>query len=200
MRQTEEARKSRLRAAAWRRRNRLKPADIEAKSREIARRVLLLRLWTQARVVLSYCAFNSEVRTEQLIEAALAEGKRVALPRVNRQERSLDLYYVRGLGEEWVAPGTWRIPEPLPDRCEPACVEDLDLVLVPGVAFDTVGGRIGYGGGYYDRLLHALRQDQQQKAVGLAFEDQIVEDVPLSFFDFRVPIIVTNRRVISALS
>lgn len=199
MRQTEEARKSRLRSAAWRRRNRLKPADIEAKSREIARRVLLLRLWTEARAVLSYCAFNSEVRTEQLIEAALAEGKRLALPRVNRQQRSLDLYYVGGLGEEWIAPGTWQIPEPLPDRCEPASVQDLDLVLVPGVAFDTVGGRIGYGGGYYDRLLHALRRDQQQKAVGLAFEDQIVEDVPLSFFDFRVPIIVTNRRVISLL-
>ena len=197
MKPPEEKRKIRLRALARRRRNRLKPDEVRAKSLEITRRVLLLSLWQQAQVVLGYCSFNSEVETRFLLEDALEQGKRVVLPRVNKDQGVLDLYYVEGLDGEWVGPGTWKIPEPRPERCQPADKGDIDLILVPGVAFDTTGGRLGYGGGYYDRLLHSLREDQQRRAVGLAFEDQIVEDVPLSFFDFRVPIIVTNRRVIS---
>jgi 5-formyltetrahydrofolate cyclo-ligase len=200
MPQTEEQRKSRLRAAVRRRRNRLSKEDIETKSQQIAKRVLRLRIWQEAEVVLGYCAFDSEVRTDRLLEAALQQGKRVVLPRVNRQDKSLDLYYVLGLDGQWLAPGTWGILEPLPHRCEPASPNDLELVLVPGVAFDAVGGRIGYGGGYYDRLLNSLRPDQQRRVVALAFEDQIVEDVPLSFFDFRVPIIVTNRRIINTFT
>lgn len=192
----EERRKRQLRREALRRRNHLTPQQIEAKSRLIAQRLLSMDIWRQAAAILGYCAFNSEVRTEYILRQALSQGKRVALPRICREKRELDLYYVGGLDDEWLEPGTWRIPEPSPARCAPASISDIDLVLVPGVAFDTTGGRIGYGGGYYDRLLNRLDSRQQERVVGLAFEEQIVRDVPLNFFDFRVPLILTDARVI----
>ncbi|MGD9520002.1 MAG: 5-formyltetrahydrofolate cyclo-ligase [Armatimonadota bacterium] len=196
MRLTEEQRKRSLRVAALTRRDRLTQRELEEKSAEITRRVMGLREWREATTVLGYYAFDSEVRTKELLERALAEGRRVALPRTNKAEGVLELYFVPCLDGYWLAPGAWQIQEPVPGRCERAMPDQVDLILVPGVAFDASGGRLGYGGGYYDRLLHSLRPDQQQRVIGLAFEDQMVDDVPLSFFDFRVPIIVTNRRLI----
>ncbi len=192
----EERRKRTLRKLALQRRDKLSQEQIAAKSHAIAQRVLRLQMWQDARVVMGYHAFNSEVRTDELLNAALQQGKRIVLPRVCLQRRELDLYYIDGLTDEWLELSKWGIREPKPDRCQPAQLADIDLILVPGVAFDTFGGRIGYGGGYYDRLLARLTPDQQRCVIGLAFEEQIVLDVPLNFFDFRVPLIVTDKRLI----
>ena len=192
----EERRKRMLRKLAMQRRDKLTREQIAAKSHAIAQRVLALQIWRDAYVVMGYCAFNSEVRTDELLNTALQQGKRIVLPRVCLQRRELDLYYIDGLTDEWLELSKWGIREPKPDRCHPAQLADIDLILVPGVAFDTFGGRIGYGGGYYDRLLARLTPDQQRCVIGLAFEEQIVLDVPLNFFDFRVPLIVTDKRLI----
>jgi 5-formyltetrahydrofolate cyclo-ligase len=192
----EEKRKQLLRRQALDRRERLGPEQIETLSARIAAQVQALPAWQQARVILGYCAFNSEVRTDQLLAAALAAGKRVGLPRVNRARHTLDLYCVPALNGHYLARSPWGILEPVAERCVPLRIEEVDLVLVPGVAFDLCGGRIGYGGGYYDRLLRCLPPERQGQVVGLAFECQLVREIPVSFFDFRVPLIVTERRVI----
>ncbi len=194
----EEKRKRQLRNEALRRRDALSDEQVEKLSRRIAERLFSTRMWQQARAVLSYYAFNKEVRTREIMERALAEGKKLALPRINKKRRELELFWVPSLDPPYLAPGTWKIHEPVPELCERADPHELDLLLVPGVAFDRFGGRIGYGGGYYDRLLNLLHPDRRRCVVGLAFEVQIVDGVPLSFFDFRVPVIITEQRIIRA--
>ena len=188
--------KQRFRQQALARRDAI-PADVRAaKSAAIARRVAALPQWQGADAVLGYMSFRSEVETRSLLAAALREGKRVALPKVNRHMRRLELYWVEGLGAPWVAQGSWGIDEPVLEHCPPAPLEELDIILVPGVAFDLCGRRLGYGGGFYDVLLKEASEDLRDNALALAFEEQIWEEVPASGGDFRVPIIVTERRTI----
>jgi len=149
-----------------------------------------------AATVLLSLSFRSEFDTRPLLEAALASGKVVSAPRVNADSRMLEALVVSDPMRD-VAPGFRGIPEPLP-HCPAVAVYALDWVLVPGVAFDTRGYRIGYGGGYYDRLLPLLRGDAQR--VAGAFELQIVEQVPSAPHDLTVDAIVTERRTMEVRS
>ncbi len=143
-------------------------------------------------VVLLTLAFRSEWDTAPLIRAALSAGKRVAAPRVNPSTRMLDLYVVCDLDRD-VRPGHLGIPEPLP-TCPTVAPAAVEWVLVPGVAFDIEGRRLGYGGGYYDRLLPLLPR-AAPRVVG-AFDIQIVERVPAAPHDLGVDTIVTESRTI----
>ena len=98
--------------------------------------------------------------------------------------------------ETELRPGPWRIPEPDPARCDLAAPADIDFILVPGVAFDPDGGRLGYGAGYYDRLLAAWPAPLPA-LVALAFEIQIVPAVPVLAGDHRVDLIVTESQTYS---
>ena len=116
-----------------------------------------------ARLVLSYVSFGPEVGTRTLIGLLLGQGRRVAVPRVNRAARSMTFHEISSLGE--LEPGTMGILEPAPDV--PAVpVEGMvgSVCLVPGLVFDGAGHRVGYGGGYYDRFLAFYPGDK----VGLA--------------------------------
>ena len=145
-----------------------------------------------ARALLLTLPYGSEWDTRLLLTVALEQGKTVAVPRVNLERRMLDLHVVRDLGRD-VEPGYRGIPEPHAGRptMELAAI---DWVLVPGVAFDLRGHRIGYGGGYYDRLLPAL--PRSAACVAAAFELQIVDEVPTAPHDFALDAIVTELRVI----
>ena len=146
-----------------------------------------------SRNVLLTLPFGSEWDTRALLVAALAHAKTVALPRVNLATRMLDLCAIARL-EHDVMPGYRGIPEPR-IHCAALDVASIDWVLVPGVAFDSDGHRIGYGGGYYDRLLPLLRVDAHR--VAGAFELQLVERVPAASHDVTVEAIVTETRSIS---
>lgn len=124
--------------------------------------------------------------------AALATGRMVVLPRVDAPARMLALHRIDDLARD-VAPGRHGIPEPRPE-CEPIAPDAIDWVLVPGVAFDTLGHRLGYGGGYYDRLLPLLAPGAAR--VAGAFELQIVDAVPHAAHDLPVDAIVTESRQI----
>jgi 5-formyltetrahydrofolate cyclo-ligase len=145
-----------------------------------------------ADTVLLAVSFRSEWDTRALLAAGLAAGKTVAAPRVDAASRMLEACKVLDLDRD-LAPGFRGIPEPLP-HCAAVPLPAIDWVLVPGVAFDTGGYRIGYGGGYYDRLLPLLRRDAHR--VAGAFELQVVDRVPTAPHDLTVDAIVTEQRTL----
>jgi len=170
------------------------PAAMRARaSRSIADRIAALPEWRAARVVLLTLPFRSEWDARLAVRDALADGKTVAVPRVDAPARMLHALVIEDL-ERDVEPGYRGIPEPRADR--PAIPLDrIDWVLVPGIAFDPAGKRLGYGGGYYDRLLPLLPPAAER--VAGAFEAQIVERVPAARHDIGVDCIVTERRMLA---
>ncbi len=147
----------------------------------------------RAHAVLLTLAFGSEWDTTPLVDAALGQSKTVALPRVNPATRTLDLCAVADVLRD-VAPGYRGIREPLL-HCPLVDPAAIDWVLVPGLAFDLEGRRLGYGGGFYDRLLPTLAPGVPR--VAAAFEVQIVDRVPASRHDLAVDAIVTELRTLS---
>ena len=138
--------------------------------------------------------FGSEWDTRPLVALALARNKRVAVPRVNKATHDLEFSLLSDL-ERDVAPGYRGIPEPHA-HCAPLAREAIDWVLVPGVAFDCAGQRLGYGGGYYDRLLSGL--SARVPRIAGAYELQLVDHVPHAAHDLGVDVIVTEARTIVA--
>ncbi|NUO83297.1 5-formyltetrahydrofolate cyclo-ligase [candidate division KSB1 bacterium] len=159
----------------------------------ILQRLTGLDCYRRARAIHSYVAWQEEVENHTLFRAMLREGKRVVAPKINSQTRTLEHYLIPYF--EALAPGAFGILEPSSARgaCVLSNLEELDLVLVPGLAFDREGNRLGYGGGYYDRLLAEIEAPK----VALAFEVQIVDAIPAEPHDRHVNIVVTEREVIS---
>ena len=164
-------------------------------SAAIARHIEALPRFRAARCVLAYMTMGSEFDTAGLVRDVLAAGQVLCLPRVNRPLRRLDLYRVTDPARD-LAPGTWGIREPDPARCEPLPGESVDFVLVPGVAFDARCARLGYGGGFYDRLMAA--SVPRALRVAAAFSQQIVECVPVEPHDLCMDMVVTEERVYAA--
>jgi 5-formyltetrahydrofolate cyclo-ligase len=164
-------------------------APEERKRRSLAAQAALVGspAFALAHQILIYIAFRGEVGTERIAEAAVAAGKGLVLPRVVRAPRGLVLHAYSG-DPATLASGAYGIMEPRPEWpvVEPAQV---DLVVVPGVAFDRSGGRLGYGGGYYDRLLPELRH---ARLIGLAFECQVVDGLPHDPHDMPVDGLATE--------
>jgi len=160
-------------------------------------RVAALDAFRRARVVLGYASFGSELETRPFLQAVLAAGRTLVLPRVERAARRLALHQVRDLDTE-LRPGTWGIPEPVPARCRTVTRAEIGFALVPGVVFDPGGGRIGYGAGYYDRLL-AEWPALAPALVAVAFELQVVPAVPVFDTDRPVDLVVTESRIYSRL-
>jgi len=169
------------------------PAVRAAGAQDIARRLRALPSFAEARCPLLTLPFRSEWDTHPLVAIALAEGKTVALPRVNGATRMLDLHEVRDVARD-TAPGYRGILEPDP-ALPRVDIRAIDWVLVPGVAFDAAGRRLGYGGGYYDRLL-ALMPKATPRVAG-AFEVQLVPVVPAAPHDLVVDTLATESRLLT---
>ena len=182
-----------LRARVLSQRDRLAPEARDAASRSIAAALAERADFRGARTVLLTLPFGSEWDTRPLLAEALAKGKAVAMPRVNLERRMLDTCVIRDPGVD-VALGYRSIPEPRA-HCEVIDPTAIDWALVPGVAFDAAGRRLGYGGGYYDRLLPLMRPDAPR--IAGAFDVQIVERVPAAPHDLRVDTVVTPTRVLA---
>lgn len=168
--------------------------DIEARAvldDKTAGRLLGLKEYTQARRVLLYASFRSEVSARAIKEHALANGKELVLPKVDEPNACLTKHVIGGLHE--LSEGYMGIPEPTTDEC--VKVEDMDIVIVPGVAFSPAGARIGYGGGYYDKLL--LRAKGRIPIIALAYEEQVYDTLPSEAHDVRMDMIVTPERLIT---
>ena len=182
--------KRQLRADALKARDSIPAPAREARGLEALRLLAGLPEFASAHRVLLYASFRSEVHTLGLIERAVSLGKDVYLPKVNIKDGTLTKHHVNGLKD--VCTGYCGIPEPTTDRC--VRVEEIGLLVIPGVAFDQAGHRIGYGGGFYDRLLPRIKGTRP--IVALAYEEQIFDHVPSEPHDIPMDIIVTDRRVI----
>ena len=151
--------------------------------------LIALPAYRSAEVVLWYVSMPSELATAPAIEAALADGKQVAVPWCDGEE--LGLWRLESMAE--LEPGTWGIPEPPPARREDPerriAPEAIDLVVVPGLAFDLRGRRLGHGKGYYDRLL--VRSPAVRAA--LCFDAQVFPEVPAGPRDAVMDWLVTER-------
>jgi len=179
-------------------RDRLSAQERAAKSRVIGERLLALPEFQAAQTVMMFATYGSEVQTVPLIQQALGMGKTVALPRIEGEARRLRPLAIRDLAADTV-PGVWGIPQPLPERCREVPLGEIELIVTPGVGFDERCNRLGHGKGYYDRLLRAVREARPQVlSVVLAFEVQVVPELPTEPHDQKVDLILTEARAIAA--
>ena len=183
-----------IRAQAEANRRRLQEKD--RLSREICRRLAELPEYAAAATVMLYVDFRSEVRTRQCFTAAWSLGKRTVVPYCIGDQ--LELFRLESMEE--LAVGTWGILEPKVElrslKERKVDISRLDLIAVPGVAFDRHGGRIGHGKGYYDRLLRRVREDIV--LVGLAFQCQVFPTVPMQEHDVFMNKVITEKGVYEA--
>jgi 5-formyltetrahydrofolate cyclo-ligase len=169
-----------------------------AHSAAITKRLLQLPEYRQADAVLGYMNFGAEFASELWIQQVLADGKKLALPRVNHHTNQLDLYWVDDL-ETQLGMGLWKIREPVVERCEKvATLNEVEFALLPGVAFTRNGARLGYGGGYYDKLFaHGSATGGRRPVLAAAaFALQIVEQIPQEATDVKVGWIITEQETI----
>lgn len=184
--------KSRLREEAHARRRDQKEKD--ELSRQIMARFFALPAYQTARTVMLYLDVRAEVRTRHDLPAALASGKKIVVPWCTA-DGLLELFHLEDMSE--LSVGMYKILEPkeelrlLPNKR--VDVQELDLVMVPGVAFDKRGARMGHGKGYYDKLLEHARRDTP--LVALAFECQLFPEIPVQSHDIFMDQIITEAAV-----
>jgi 5-formyltetrahydrofolate cyclo-ligase len=159
-------------------------------SRSIVGALLSHKEFQKADKVLIYLSGDGEVITDSLLDRAFELGKRVYVPVVNRENNELLISELPG-PENNFRLGTFGIREPAEEDLNFVSPDRIDLVITPGLAFDRQGGRIGYGKGYYDRLLNRLGSEVPR--VALAFDFQILDTVPQDGNDVRVDAIITEK-------
>jgi 5-formyltetrahydrofolate cyclo-ligase len=188
------AHKSSLRKDILARRARLDSEAVRLESRRVAARVEGLEPFAAAHEALVYLGFRGEIDPTPLIESLWRRGARVLAPRCRPGEDGLlDLACITCM--EDLAPGRYGILEPHPETCPAIASFRPSVALIPAVAFDRKGGRLGFGQGYYDRLL-AGEAFRETFLIGLAHDFQVVEDIPMDAWDRPVHAVVTAEEII----
>ena len=166
--------------------------DVRAKSLEAQKRLAASRFFKDAKRLALYASFSNEVLTDELLSTALEHGKEVSYPMVVRDHpRRLKFFRVRSIDE--LSPGSYEIREPKARSGDEAEISGFELIVVPGVAFDCDGARLGYGKGYYDMAL----KDAGCPVVALAYDFQVLkEKIPVETHDVPVGAVVTEKRLI----
>ena len=188
-----KAQKTELRAAYLAKRQSLSAEEKAARDRKICEAILSSASFRYAKTLLAYMPREGEVDIRPALEAALAAGKHLALPRCEG-EHLMHFRYVSSLAED-LSPGSYGILEPSENvpiyesEDDPAA-----LCLVPGVVFDRRGYRIGYGGGYYDHFLHSFRGS----VAGIVYRDFIVQSLPYGRYDLALPVMITDGGILCA--
>ncbi len=174
---------------------RLSAHDQVEASERICRAIAACKCWGVCSTVLAFQSVPGEPDLTELIVSGLADGKRVALPRIDWAAVSMDPAPIRDLDRDLIAT-KHGLREPK-KTCGTIEVGAIDIVLVPGMAFDRSGRRVGRGGGFYDRFL--ARPDRRAKLVGVAFEAQVMDRVPTGARDIAVDFLATETGVRAVL-
>lgn len=159
-------------------------------SNEITKRFLASTEYKRATTIGITISRQPEVNTRLIIEAAWSAGKKVVVPKCNSIDRSMDFRTINAYDDLEVV--YMDLLEPIIDKTNSVRKLEIDIQVVPGVAFNEEGYRIGYGGGYYDRYM----EDFEGKSVSLTFEQQVGFDIPVESHDLPVELIFTPERVI----
>jgi 5-formyltetrahydrofolate cyclo-ligase len=184
--------KDALRKELLRKRDGIPSGVRRLKDRLIHEQLYSVDEFKNANVIFTFASFRAEVDTFEIIKKSLNEGKRVVLPRVDRENHSLILYEIKDV--EDLSSGYMGIPEPAANEERVVNINNIDVVIIPGAGFDISGNRIGYGAGYYDILLSGLTKNIP--IIAPAYEEQVIDSIPHEPHDIKVHIIVTDRRII----
>jgi len=182
--------KTLIRTELLKKRNNLSESNKLNFSDKIKKTLFDLSEYKKAKTILCYMPVNNEVDIISLIKDSLKNKKRVALPRVNKKEHSIEVFEIKNIDND-LEIGCYNILEPKFEN-KRLNYSDIDLILVPGVAFDCHGFRIGYGKGYYDGLL----KNTNATKIALAYEFQVHDTLPSESHDVCVDKIITENRVI----
>ena len=180
--------KARMRSDTRRRIDAIPAGERAAPAAELCERLRSSAHWRRSKSVLLFAPLSDEPNIRSLLELGLAEGKSVAIPGYVEASASYAAFQIRDSVHDLV-PGRFQVPEPRMG-CPPMALNQLDLILVPGVAFDLNGRRLGRGKGFYDRLLSEVRG----VCCGVLFEEQLVPQIPVEPHDVRLNCLVTPKR------
>ena len=178
--------KKQIKEAILEKRNSLSKQEIIEKSKKIEKNLFALEQYIKSKSVMFFVSFNSEVNTHEMIKNSFAK-KTVIIPKVTQHEIEPSVI----IDFDNLIPGKFGILEPI--EIMKIAYKNIDLVLVPGIAFDKEGHRVGYGFGYYDKF---LAKAPKAVKIGLCFDFQVLDKIPREEHDVPVGLIVTDERVV----
>ena len=184
--------KSQIRSYIFQLRKKYSSEILKKFSFEICKLIESIPLYKKSQKVAFYFAKDKEVSLEYLIGKAFLEDKKVYLPKTWLKEKTLTFHQIFSFSD--LRPGPFGLLEP-PFENPKLKPENFEIIFVPGVAFDLKKGRIGYGGGFYDKILKKTKAFK----IGVAFSFQIFEELPLEKHDQKVDIIITEKGIINGL-
>lgn len=182
--------KQKIRKEILKRRDSITEGDKKAKDNSIKNILINLPEFEKASRILFYASYKSEVDTFALMNYCISANKTIALPKVKKESFELEIFEIKDLSE--LRAGYQNIPEPFLPKDRTMQIKDIDLIIVPGVAFDEMCNRLGYGKGFYDKMLN----EKSSPAVALSYEEQIVDSVPAESHDIKMDKIITDKRVL----
>ena len=165
---------------------------ISTNSQKITEKLLSMNCVKDASTIMLYLDFNNEVKTDQLITKLISLRKTVAAPVTLKDERKLIPFKIANL-KDGLNVGAYGIREPKKDPYNELNVEDIDILIVPAVAYDKDCYRLGYGGGFYDRFIELLREDAI--TIGIAFDLQIFDSIPKENHDAQLNYVITENNM-----
>lgn len=180
--------KQRLRTEMRQKRRNLLSEQMLLKSGQAANHFLSWPIYQKCATVMFYLAMPDEVQTECLIIAALNQGKRVCVPLLGEKYGEMSAAEITSLDDLLI--GKYGLKMPDPAKTELISPEFIDLVIVPGVAFDRKGNRLGLGAGYYDRFLY---ESIHSVSVGMTYEFQIVDNLPCEEHDIKMQYLISEK-------
>jgi 5-formyltetrahydrofolate cyclo-ligase len=158
---------------------------------KIYNKLINSEFYKNSKVIFAFVSFKSEVDTHEIIKRAIMDKKIICVPKIRSKAKGIEIFRINSMAE--LSVGYHGILEPI-DNCIAVNSEDLDLILMPGAAFDRQGGRLGYGMGYYDRFL--ANMNSYVDKIALAYDFQVLEKVPMEERDVRINGIITNKEVV----
>ena len=187
--------KKMLRKEILAKRKNIDTAKKEDMDKKIVDKFYESKYYKEAKNIFIYISYDSEINTKEIINKALIDNKRVYVPRTEFKTRLMDAVEITSLDN--LIESEYGILEPAMEEphIEP---DELDLIVVPGVAFDRNGGRMGYGAGFYDRYFKQISKDNMKKVIklALAYDFQILEKIPMNEQDVPVNYIITEKEFI----
>lgn len=172
--------KKQIRQQMIKQRKNMSYEEHKQKSSIICNKIINSDKYKKSKIIFCYAGINNEVCLTELIEHALKNNKKIAMPKV--EGKDIDFYYISSIDK--LIPGYYNIPEP--DTKYPAL--ESDIIIVPGVAFSKKGERLGYGGGFYDRFL----AENNIYSIGVGYDFQIFDSLPVEAHDIKIDKIISN--------